>query len=89
MSADPGTLSSELYAPGVELLLDERADLGVAVGFMRCVALDTPGPRPERCTHCGFGVSTVSGSALRFGPCGRRGTAGSMTASRLLTRAGG
>jgi hypothetical protein len=31
VSADPGTLSSELYAPGVELLPDERADLGVAM----------------------------------------------------------
>ncbi len=30
MSADPGTLSSELYASGVELLPGERADPGVA-----------------------------------------------------------
>ena len=30
MSADPGTLSSEHYASGVELLPDERADAGAA-----------------------------------------------------------
>ena len=41
MSADLGTLSSELYASGVELLPGERADVGAATGAASTSSADS------------------------------------------------